>query len=36
MKLLYFRLKGYINILQGMGLDELIIPFDKLESRCIY
>lgn len=35
MKLLYFRLKGYINILQGMGLDELIIPFDKLESRII-
>ena len=35
MKLLYFRLKGYINILQGMGLDEVVIPFDKLNSRII-
>lgn len=35
MKLLYFRLKGYINILQGMGLDEIVIPFDKLNSRII-
>ena len=35
MKLLYFRLEGYINILQGMGLDEVVIPFDKLNSRII-
>lgn len=35
MKLLYFRLKGYINILQGMGLDEIEIPFDKLRSKII-
>lgn len=35
MKLLYFRLKGYINILQGMGLDEIEIPFDRLRSKII-
>ena len=35
MKITYFRLKGYINILQGMGLEELIIPFDTFRSRII-
>ena len=35
MKITYFRLKGYVNILQGMGLDELIIPFDQFKNRII-
>lgn len=35
MKILYFRMKGYINILQGMGLDEIIIPFSEFKSRII-
>lgn len=35
MRLVYFRLKGYVNILQGMGLDEIVIPFDKLINRII-
>lgn len=35
MRLIYFRLKGYVNILQGMGLDEIVIPFDKLTNRII-
>ena len=35
MRITYFRLKGYINILQGMGMEELIIPFDQFKSRII-
>lgn len=35
MKITYFRMKGYVNILQGMGLDELIIPFDQFKNRII-
>lgn len=35
MRITYFRLKGYINILQGMGMEELIIPFDQFNSRII-
>ena len=35
MRITYFRLKGYINILQGMGLEEIVIPFDKLKNRII-
>ena len=35
MRITYFRLKGYINILQGMGMEELIIPFDQFNSRVI-
>ena len=35
MRITYFRLKGYINILQGMGIEELIIPFDQFNSRII-
>ena len=35
MKILYFRLKGYINILQGMGLDEIVIPFADMKSRIV-
>lgn len=35
MRIIYFRMKGYINILQGTGKDELIIPFDKLNHRII-
>lgn len=35
MKITYFRLKGYINILNGMGLDELIIPFLDFKNRIV-
>ena len=35
MKVTYFRIKGYINILNGMGLDELIIPFLEFKNRII-
>ena len=35
MKILYFRMKGYINILQGMGLDEIVIPFADMKSRIV-
>ena len=35
MKLTYFRLKGYINILNGMGIDELVIPFNTFKNRII-
>ena len=35
MKILYFRMKGYINILQGMGLDEIVIPFTDMKSRIV-
>ena len=35
MKITYFRMKGYVNILQGMGLDELIIPFNEFKNRII-
>ena len=35
MKITYFRIKGYINILNGMGLDELIIPFLNFKNRII-
>ena len=33
MKITYFRLKGYVRILNGMGLDELIIPFGEFKNR---
>ena len=35
MKITYFRLKGYVNILQGMGMEELTIPFNTFNSRII-
>ena len=35
MKITFFRLKGYINILNGMGLDELIIPFNTFRNRIV-
>ena len=35
MQITYFRLKGYINILQGMGQDEIIIPFNQFHNRII-
>lgn len=35
MKITYFRIKGYINILNGMGLDELIIPFLEFKNRIV-
>lgn len=35
MRILYFRLKGYAGIFQGMGIDELSIPFHKLKNQFI-
>lgn len=35
MKLLYFRLKGYVGIFHGMGLQEIVIPFDQFQHRII-
>ena len=35
MKITYFRIKGYINILNGMGLDELVLPFLDFKNRII-
>lgn len=35
MKITYFRLKGYVNILNGMGIDELVIPFNTFKNRIV-
>ena len=35
MKILYFRLKGYAGIYHGMGLDEIVIPFNSFTSNII-
>ena len=35
MKIIYFRIKGYIKVLNGMGLDEVIIPFSNFKNRII-
>lgn len=35
MKILYFRMKGYAGIYQGMGLDEIVIPFSEFKSNII-
>lgn len=35
MKITYFRLKGYVGIYHGMGLNEIVIPFNKFNSRII-
>ena len=35
MKITYFRIKGYIKVLNGMGLDEVIIPFNTFKNRII-
>lgn len=35
MKIIFFRLKGYIRVLNGMGLDEIAIPFDTFKNRII-
>jgi len=35
MKITYFRLKGYINILNGMGLEEIVIPFYNFKNRIV-
>lgn len=35
MKITYFRLKGYIKVLNGMGLDEVIINFSEFKNRII-
>lgn len=35
MKITFFRLKGYIKVLNGMGLDEIAIPFSEFKNRII-
>ena len=35
MKITYFRLRGYVNILNGMGMDEIVIPFSQFSNRII-
>lgn len=35
MKIKYFRLKGYIKVLNGMGLEELVIPFNQFKNRIV-
>lgn len=35
MRITYFRLKGYINILNGMGLDEITLPFHTFKNRIV-
>lgn len=35
MRIIFFRLKGYIKVLNGMGLDEIVIPFDQFQNRII-
>lgn len=35
MKVTFFRLKGYIKVLNGMGLDEIVIDFSKFKNRII-
>lgn len=35
MKITFFRLKGYIKVLNGMGLDEIAIPFSEFKNRVI-
>lgn len=35
MKITYFRLKGYIKVLNGMGLEEISIPFSEFKNRIV-
>lgn len=35
MKITFFRLKGYVKVLNGMGLDEIAIPFETFKNRII-
>lgn len=35
MKVTYFRISGYINILNGMGLHDLVINFSEFKNRII-
>ena len=35
MKIIYFRLKGYIKVLNGMGLEEIAIPFSEFKNRIV-
>ena len=35
MQITYFRLKGYVRVLNGMGLNEIIIPFHEFKNRII-
>ena len=35
MRIVYFRLKGYIKVLNGMGLDEISINMSDFKNRII-
>ena len=35
MQITYFRLKGYVRVLNGMGLNEIVIPFHEFKNRII-
>lgn len=35
MKITYFRLRGYIKVLNGMGLEEIAIPFSEFKNRIV-
>ena len=35
MRITYFRLKGYIKVLNGMGLNEIVIPFHEFKNRIV-
>jgi hypothetical protein len=35
MKIVYFRLKGYIKVLNGMGLDEIAIDMSNFKNRIV-
>lgn len=35
MRIIYFRLKGYVRILNGTGLDEISIDFSNFKNRII-
>lgn len=35
MKITFFRLKGYVKVLNGMGLDEIVIPFNNFKNRIV-
>ena len=35
MRVVFFRLKGYVRVLNGMGLDEIAIPFGDFKNRII-
>ena len=35
MKITYFRLKGYIKVLNGMGLEEISLDFSQFKNRIV-